>query len=194
MNTPTDPRTGREYLLHTCHGSRLYGLAHADSDEDWYMVTPDGGRKIRQRIKQDQDTLTLPLGEFARMIHNGNPQALEALFSPLADRGALDAYRYQFLPDTGKTLYTHERTMKTFALSGTFKGRRHALRLGRNMDQFTRTGRFNPMLDAQEKETLSEAANSTPAEYMAFLLGTSPLNPFYEREEEYLQNLKDNWT
>jgi hypothetical protein len=157
------------------------------------MITPNASSRIRQRITNDQDTLTLNLGAFAQQIHDGNPQALEALFSPLADRAALDAYRMQFLPDTNKTMYTHQRTIKSFALSGTPKGRRHGLRLARNMEMFMRHGRFNPMLDTNEAMNFTEAANSTPAEYGEYLRALCPTDPFYGYEDSYLERLTASW-
>ena len=35
-------------IFYTLHGSRLYGLDHEDSDEDWYFVSEGTGRKLHQ--------------------------------------------------------------------------------------------------------------------------------------------------
>ena len=70
-------------LLKTIHGSRLSGLARPDSDWDWYTVTDQG--KARQTIQGDQDNIVVGLDEFLLRVGLGEPQALIALWSPLAE-------------------------------------------------------------------------------------------------------------
>jgi len=81
-------------LLHTIHGSRLSGLNRPDSDWDWYTVVDKG--RSRQVIDGNQDNLTLTLDDFLRMVADGEPQALTALWSPLAETDP----RYAHVLDT----------------------------------------------------------------------------------------------
>ena len=80
MHTIITRRKPRE-LLRSIHGSHLYGLAHANSDNDTYIVVDQGTRRAKQKIVGKEDVTVLTLGEFARQIHKGVPQALEALYS-----------------------------------------------------------------------------------------------------------------
>ena len=164
-------------LLHTVHGSHLYGLAHEGSDLDTYTVIA-GGHRGRQCITDGDDAVLMPLAVFVRQLHCGSPQSLEALFSPIAGPCALDGYRSGFLPDTVRAADTYRRTMKSFALHGAFKRRRHALRLAMNLADLVADGRFNPRLTAAAVAEVTEAARSTPSNFVDHLRGLSPVDPF----------------
>ncbi len=76
-------------LLETVHGSHLYGLATPSSDRDSYQVVDKLGsgrrlRNVKQTIVGDEDKLVIALTDFMRDADDGNPKALEAMFSPLA--------------------------------------------------------------------------------------------------------------
>lgn len=87
----------RHMILHTVHGSHLYGLAHAESDYDtygvfignpegvsgrWEMDTPISKNFAEQTIDSaGNDIMLSHLSRFQEMVRNGAPQALEALFS-----------------------------------------------------------------------------------------------------------------
>lgn len=136
-----------EVLFKTRHGSHLYGLNHADSDEDFYTVVdrPRGARYkwAKQTIVDGEDSLRVDLPTWLRWCEKGVPQALEAMFAPnpLVDKlGPLRAgYRAG-----GEVRRTYARTIRNFVESDEFKRRRHAVRLAYNLNDILRYGKFNP--------------------------------------------------
>lgn len=161
----------REVLFKTVHGSRLYGLAHAGSDDDFYTVvtkepyTGKGQGKARyakQTIVGDEDSMLVDLDTWVEMCKNGVPQALEAMFSqmPLVDR--LGSFRNSFRCGT-EVYERYFRTIKSFALAEdeTIKKRRHALRLALNLNELARYGRFNPTLSADDARYITNMAHKS---------------------------------
>lgn len=148
-------------LLRTVHGSRLYGLAHADSDRDAYVVVADRSR-ARQHLRGKDDWLVLGLDHFLSQCAKGVPQALEAMFSPVAESGPLDSFRAGYRVGEPAFRRTYLRTIKSFALAGVehddAKRRRHALRLMLNLDEGLRTGRFNPRLTHRQADWVRTTA------------------------------------
>lgn len=169
MNTNTEPRT----LLLTQTGSKLYGFNHAGSDNDMYRVTEtlNNGKKtnIRQVITGNDDILTLDFKTFAMFAYNGQMQALEAMFSPIATIDHLQEFRNSFYAGLNQDsmIGQYRKAITKFA-HGDFKKRRHALRLASNLDDAMKfQGRFNPRLDAERIAEFTAMANSF--EYCAFL-------------------------
>lgn len=162
----------RETLFKTVHGSRLYGLAHENSDEDFYTVVtkkpvPKGrqvkARYAKQKINGDEDSMVVDFGTWVEMCRNGVPQALEAMFSdmPIGDDRIAD-FRSGFR--VGTEVYArYYRTIKSFALmeDDGIKKRRHALRLALNLNEMARTGRFNPTLSAEDARYISGMATKS---------------------------------
>lgn len=153
----------RETLFKTVHGSHLYGLSHANSDNDFYTVVtkeqtpPRFGKQTRaryakQKIDGDLDSMVVDFGTWVEMCKSGVPQALEAMFSsmPVGDDRIAD-FRSSFRVGTG-VYERYFRTIKSFALAEdeSRKKRRHALRLALNLAEMSRTGRFNPTLSAED--------------------------------------------
>lgn len=147
-------------ILDTVHGSHLYGLVRPDSDYDTYrVVIGDDKTYARQRLRDGDDRLGIHLSRFLQQVEAGVPQALEALFSPVAE---LDPAWAPFLrglrPGIIKARMTYRRTVSNFGLGNggragaaaqrtdPVKLRRHALRLCLNLDELVSTGRFNPRL------------------------------------------------
>lgn len=168
-------------LTHT--GSRLYGLAHAGSDEDFYRIVPEElywkaiGRypsgepkfKSQQHINNGIDELTLSFKTFIQYAYMGAPQALEAMFSQMPTIDKLEAFRKDYFAgmngDSMKTRY--RSSIKLFAHGG-IKHRRHALRMSLNLDEALRSGgRFNPTLTPATAAEISAIATSTPDEFLA---------------------------
>lgn len=164
----------RETLFKTVHGSRLYGLSHAGSDEDFYTVVTKRqtdtrfGRQTRaryakQKISGNQDSMVVDFGTWVEMCRGGVPQALEAMFSnmPVGDDRIADfrsGYR------VGTEVYErYLRTIKSFALAEDdgIKKRRHALRLALNLREMGMTGRFNPTLSREDAEYITTYATKT---------------------------------
>lgn len=139
-------------LFKTVHGSHLYGTAHENSDKDFYVVIePTGKRKYaKQTIVDGIDTTTVDLGTWLRHCQFGVPQALEAMFSPLAIYDGLPALRNSFRAGT-EARRTYARTIKNFIYDhDTFKSRRHALRLSIELHDLLRYGRFNPVMKSSD--------------------------------------------
>lgn len=164
----------REVLFKTVHGSRLYGLSHAGSDEDFYTVVTKKpidtsyNRQIRaryakQKITGDEDSMVVDFGTWIEMCKSGVPQALEAMFSNMVigdDRIA--DFRASFQCGTG-VYEKYFKTIKSFALSedpGT-KKRRHALRLALNLNEMARKGRFNPTLSEEDARYITNMSYKT---------------------------------
>lgn len=140
-------------VMLTVHGSRLYGTNHTDSDWDWYEVHTDV--KTKQRIDHDQDVTKVSMTDFVRFLDKGVPQAVEALFSPVAwwspmYRPFFAGYRLNLF----KTYDTYQRTISNF--NETPKQVRHAKRLQMNLTTLLEHGRFNPTLNDNELKTLKE--------------------------------------
>lgn len=144
-----------ETLFQTPHGSRLYGLAHSDSDEDWYTVVS----KVRtnrasystHRIVDAVDSVVVDFGTWIDLCTKGVPQALEAMFSQQATVDEIGPFRTGF--HVGTEVYSrYLRTIKSFCLANddSFKHKRHGLRLALNLKDIRQYGRFNPTLTSKQ--------------------------------------------
>jgi hypothetical protein len=169
-------------LLLTPNGSRLYGLAHSNSDDDYYRVVlddyfhdavgkaPTGNRNrlIHHAINDGVDELTVGFGTFARLAFDGTPQTLETMFSQQSIVDRLEEFRNAYYASTGPDSMrdAYRRTIHRF-IYGNFKSRRHALRLSINLEEsMRRGGRFNPTLTAEQASYITAAASSSPEEYI----------------------------
>lgn len=134
-------------LLRTIHGSHLYGLAHDNSDVDYYVVVDDG--RARQTINDGIDTNTLSFDKFISLCYKGVPQALEAMFSQQADIDEISYFRNGWKAGGSEVVDTYRRTIKSLSFDErhTTKYRRHAARLAYNLRDIVEHGRFNPRLD-----------------------------------------------
>lgn len=152
----------REVLFKTVHGSRLYGLAHENSDNDFYTVVTKEERQYRagrqykaryakQKITGDLDSFVVDFGTWLDMCTSGVPQALEAMFSQQALTDNIADFRASYRVSTG-VFAKYMDTIKSFALveDETRKKRRHALRLALNLNELARTGKFNPTLSEED--------------------------------------------
>lgn len=153
----------RTVLFKTIHGSHLYGLSHADSDQDWFVVvTKEPYRRIRyakQSIVDDLDTTTVDLGTFMEGCRKGVPQYLEAMMSQSPTVDLLGPLRAGYRASTG-VYDTYLRTIKSMALEDNFKQKRHALRLAINLNEICATGRFNPRLAVWQVSAINSYANN----------------------------------
>lgn len=161
-------------LLETVHGSYLYGLDHCDSDLDTYRVISrfSGARPNRVRHQVDKaagtDVTTVGLSTFMHHCEEGVPQALEAMFSPVATIDSFPDLRAAYR--VGSTMRrTYMRTAKNFAMSGEHKKQRHALRLLTNLWVGQRTGRFNPVLNHVDRIWLNLAMEDFEQAYEKLL-------------------------
>lgn len=151
-------------LFETTFGSKLYGLAHAGSDNDTYRVVSElGGRrknKTKHVIDGKEDVFTIDLKSFLYQVHVGMPNALEAMFSTVATAGPLEAYRQGFrisLP----VMHESYRERVTVESRGGLKQRRHALRWALNFrEALNRGGVFNPTLSEEDARWVIEMSSS----------------------------------
>lgn len=136
-------------ILETVHGSYLYGLDHADSDEDLFRVVARRTKPkvhVYQRGNKQLDFTEFGLDDFLKNIYHGSPQSIEALFSPYAYMHPAYESMFRNMRVMGSgTHAAYRRTIKKFAY-GDLKQRRHAVRLGYNLSELRRVGRFNPVL------------------------------------------------
>lgn len=149
-------------LFKTIHGSRLYGLAHQNSDEDFYTVVDKvktaRAKWAKQTIVGSEDTMMIDFGTWLWQCTSGVPQALEAMFSEQAIVDELAEFRAGFRVSTGAN-ERYLRTITSFTMTQDPKRKRHGLRLALNMFDFQRAGRFNPTLTPNEADWATENAN-----------------------------------
>lgn len=149
-------------LFRTIHGSHLYGLAHAGSDLDVFVVTASTRLRARHGFLPDgTDVSTRGLKQFLIHATSGSHQSVEALFSPhkewaaegLAWRPMIESMRI-----TGPEVFAkYERTIKNFA-HGDLKRRRHAVRLALNLTSLRAHGRFHPVLSPAQAARATDLA------------------------------------
>lgn len=151
-------------LFETVFGSKLYGLAHAGSDNDSYRVVSElGGRrknKTKHVIDGKEDVFTIDLKSFMYQVHVAAPHALEAMFSTIATEGPLEGYRQGFRVSLSAM---HESYLErvTVEARGGLKQRRHALRWSLNFrEAVNRGGVFNPTLSDEDAQWVKEMSTS----------------------------------
>ena len=153
-------------LFQTLHGSRLYGLSHADSDYDYYTVVDKvksaKAKYSKHSIVGSRDSVVVDFGTWVDQCVLGVPQALEAMFSTKAEIDLIEDFRDGFV--VGTEVYNrYLRTIKSFAYSekDAYKRKRHALRLAINLRSIGKRGRFRPTLSEAEVEVISVLAHDS---------------------------------
>lgn len=137
-------------ILETIHGSHLYGMNHADSDRDIFRVLATTGR-TKHKITEESDLTQMPLDRFLENVFHGSHQSCEALFSPLATVDPKYCPMFDNIRVTGADVFArYRRTIHAFSY-GPMKQRRHAVRLGFNLSDLRKYGRFNPRLTDDQK-------------------------------------------
>ena len=141
-------------IFATVHGSRLYGLSHDNSDEDYFIVTDSKRSKAKHSIHNGVDMCEVGIDAFLERALSGSHQSVEAMFSPFKGWGGgmehiwgpmIEGHRI-----TGPEVFAkYERTIKKFCF-GDFKRRRHACRLSLNLASLRAEGRFNPVMTQAE--------------------------------------------
>lgn len=145
----------RTAILETIHGSRLYGLSHVGSDEDLFRVVRYRRKPlVSVRTRDDGsvlDYVEFGLDDFVKNVYNGSHQSCEALWSPYATIHPDYVEYLNNLRVTGADVFArYRRTIKAFSY-GDLKKRRHAVRLGFNLSDLRKDGRFNPVLTEDQK-------------------------------------------
>lgn len=151
-----------EVHLVTVHGSHLYGLAHADSDDDMYTVADLSMSRAVQGVTGKDDNTIVPLDVFMDACWRGQPKALEALWSPRAVMSPMMVeFAHTFRVGVGTAQDSFRRTREHLFRDGkveVMKNRRHALRLAVQLRGIMERGRFNPELNAHTKSLLTRIA------------------------------------
>jgi len=177
-------------LYKTIHGSRLYGLSNANSDEDYYIVTPTVNTKrlinAKQKIIGNLDTVAVDFSSFVALAHRGNPQALETMFSQKSKSDFFEDYRAGFFTSEAGVIETYLKTIKSFSLvddddAKAYKYRRHAMRLSTNLEELMYTGRFNPTLSPAVVRNISKLAETPGKKYFAELNKLQPVELNWEQ-------------
>jgi hypothetical protein len=156
-----------EILFKTIHGSHLYGLAHENSDTDYYTVVSKvktaRAKYNKHSIIDGIDSTVIDFGTWVEQCKSGVPQALEAMFSEKAEIDEIESFRHGFRVGT-QVWDRYLRTIKSFALheDNLFKKKRHALRLACNFQHIRRYGRFNPTLSNSVINDINTIAKYSP--------------------------------
>jgi hypothetical protein len=174
-------------LFKTVHGSKLYGLDHAGSDDDFYVITPTQQLAYQNNTKQifegNNDTVYMDFSTFVNLAHKGAPQALETMFSQKSKSDFFESYRQGYHASDPAVIHTYMRTIKTFSLADlsfmsakdVFKRKRHALRLAHNLEDLMYTGRFNPTLSKANLRKFTEYTEQDDDRYFTELKAVSPI-------------------
>ena len=141
-------------LLRVHHGSNLYGLSHANSDDDYFEVY-DGKFRTKHNNNHDTglDVVRMSLDRFMTNASVGSHQSLEAMWSRRAEVDNMP-WRLNFHPDMGAAVERYTRTIKKFACDPSRKKQRHAWRLKFNLTDLLNEGMFNPTLDPEQVEMI----------------------------------------
>jgi hypothetical protein len=162
-----------QIIFTTVHGSHLYGLAHAGSDRDVFVVTTSERTGANHNNGPELDSLTIGITTFLTYAASGSHQSLEAMFSPVKEWGPAAA-RFRPIIDgfrAGGAAVTikYERTIRKFCF-GTFKQRRHAVRLSLNLEQMRAEFRFDPQLTSEQADRASQLATDFTDEELSEVL------------------------
>ena len=146
------------FILRTVHGSRLYGLAGPNSDEDIFTVYPTG--RNSQKIIGTIDYIDWNLPTFIKNVGEGIPQALEALWSEQAF--IADEYKPWFskmYPNFISMVDNYSSTMHSSVLQGTAKGNQRAMRMAYNLGEAYEYGKFNPTISERVAKLIVNASH-----------------------------------
>lgn len=155
----------RDVLFKTVHGSKLYGLSHSGSDDDYFTVCTNGTKKraryaTHKVYENGEDSVVMDFSTWLQSCVKGVPQALEAMFSSMALQDDIADFRAGYRAGT-QVYETYFRTIKSFALQEGYKQKRHALRLALNLNEMAKTGRFNPTLSEEDARYVSVMAHKS---------------------------------
>jgi hypothetical protein len=159
----------RGVLVRVVTGSHLHGFAHAGSDHDSWLVVHEPrdhsgtwtAKKAFQSVerhddKPDVDVTVVGLTTWLHYCSNGVPQALDVMFAtgPHVEVDNLGGMRRAFRANPNTATPSYRRMMRQIVQerADVPKMRRHAFRLGFNLLDLQRTGRFNPSLSPALRE------------------------------------------
>jgi len=165
-------------LLRSVHGSKLYGLSHANSDNDVFEVysneIPSPSKSILQTIDGKEDVTRMNLSTFMLYAGRSSHQILELMFSPYADVDYLYDLRANYQLNTATFVNLYSRTIRNFHHKGDKKSKMHACRLHFNLQEGLEYGRFSPVVTDKQRVWL---LNSDTSEFDKLI------EPYYENYE-----------
>lgn len=177
-------------LFRTQTGSKLYGLGNANSDDDYYVVTPSKqvtyrSKRIKasQSFEGDKDTVYMDFKSFVALCEKGVPNTLEVMFSRASVSEFFEDYRNNYFCSDPVVIHKYMATIKMYSLGtgdSQFKYRRHALRLAHNLEEILYTGRFNPTLTPAVARRITEMASQSDMKYFKDLEKFSPIEVDWE--------------
>lgn len=149
-------------LFRTVHGSHLYGINRPDSDLDIYEVYANRPKRksrfIKQNIRDGVDVVRLDLSTFMLYADRGSHQALEAMFSPVAEVDVISDLRKSYRLNTNTLVHKYCDVIHSFMHMDGIKPKRHAVRIGWCLHDALEDGRFNPVLTALRRTYLLNAS------------------------------------
>jgi len=147
-------------LFRGVSGSHLYGLNHAGSDLDYFVIIDKGSTKraryAKQVIKSGVDSIETDLSTFMRYTEKGVPQYLEQMFSTVPDLDLIEDLRLRYRANPYQVERTYVRTIRNFWEADDDKRKRHAWRLYLNLTDLWETERFDPRMTCAERDLVLE--------------------------------------
>lgn len=175
-------------LFKTPHGSKLYGLSHANSDDDFFIISPTRyvARKVGSQARRNQasqkfegnnDIVAMDFKTFTNLADEGVPQALETMYSRAARSDYFEEFRQSYFCSSPAVVHRYMKTIKSFSMTekDPFKRHRHALRLALNLEEIVYTGRFNPTLTTENASRITRYAGYDREKYFTELEKMSPI-------------------
>lgn len=158
-------------IFETIHGSRLYGLDHANSDNDLFTVYDGKKPKASHKITNELDHVRVGVFRFLDLAYSGAHQSVEALSSPYK---VWTDERWRYMLEnvritSGDAFNKYERTIRSFCY-GDFKRRRHAVRLNWGLQDLRESGTLNPVLNRFQVNVANGLAEHVTNEELEELL------------------------
>jgi hypothetical protein len=166
-------------LLRSIAGSHLYGTSRPESDFDYYEVYSElpsfsGLYKTQQTIVNGVDITMVSLSHFMELARIGSHQALDAMFSEKVEVDKIEALRHNYRAGYS-VVEAYARIIRKFAIDGTERKRKHAVRVTFNLIDILESGRFNPTLTAERKDLVLNLPKLSDKDFFEALREISPL-------------------
>lgn len=187
MSYLMDKIEGHTVLLLTMTGSRLYGVHTPESDYDYWAVVLENV-KTSQKVVEGEDVTLISLKNFMTMLDNGVPQAMEVLWSPVAEfnetykplLNSLSPHlwwaRYRLLAP--QSLEKMKKKGQPLTPKQWRKGKMQKTRLALQWYNMAHNGWFNPQLSGEQLEIVlyagTEEGNWVPEVVHTMAVNTLP--------------------
>lgn len=156
-------------LFTTITGSHMYGLAHANSDNDKAIILVDSPEISQKRFTQEfignDDIQTFTFNKLLSQALRGVPSALEIMWSTKATPSWADSIRFSIRPKLGGAISRHHgyilNSLKQLDSKSDLtdykrmKIARHCARWALNANKLYLHGIYNPTLTQSEIDFLN---------------------------------------